>query len=142
MAVPEAIEPYGRDELDAVTVRYTPKTADLVPGMGRRRALSARRAGRGSWRSGTPTRGLANVEVRRAARPRDRSGRARGARAINFVVARGGIVPPALQGHTPDIVPRFDPDRPGSTSRERAVRDDLAGLELAGTSPGSRTWRS
>jgi ABC-type transport system substrate-binding protein len=25
-------------------------------------------------------------------------------------VAGGGIVPPALQGHTPDIVPRFDPE--------------------------------
>jgi peptide/nickel transport system substrate-binding protein/oligopeptide transport system substrate-binding protein len=30
--------------------------------------------------------------------------------AENFVVARGGIVPPALQGHTADIVPAFDPD--------------------------------
>jgi ABC-type transport system substrate-binding protein/class 3 adenylate cyclase len=26
-------------------------------------------------------------------------------------IATGGIVPPALQGHTPDIAPRFDPDR-------------------------------
>jgi len=26
------------------------------------------------------------------------------------VVANGGVVPPALQGHTPDIAPRFDPD--------------------------------
>ena len=29
---------------------------------------------------------------------------------INMVVATGGIVPPALQGHTPDISLRFDPD--------------------------------
>jgi oligopeptide transport system substrate-binding protein len=28
----------------------------------------------------------------------------------NLLVATGGLVPPALQGHTPDIVPRFDPD--------------------------------
>src|SRR5205807_1245316 len=27
----------------------------------------------------------------------------------NLLVATGGLVPPALQGHTPDIVPRFDP---------------------------------
>ena len=29
----------------------------------------------------------------------------------NFVLATGGVVPPALQGHTPDIALRFDPDR-------------------------------
>jgi oligopeptide transport system substrate-binding protein len=29
----------------------------------------------------------------------------------NLLVATGGLVPPALQGHTPDIVPRYDPDR-------------------------------
>jgi len=27
----------------------------------------------------------------------------------NLVVANGGLVPPALQGHTPDIALRFDP---------------------------------
>jgi ABC-type transport system substrate-binding protein len=27
-----------------------------------------------------------------------------------MLVATGGLVPPALQGHTPDIVPRFDPE--------------------------------
>src|SRR5439155_14896952 len=30
-AVGGAIEPYGRDELDMITVRYTPRLADLMP---------------------------------------------------------------------------------------------------------------
>ncbi len=29
----------------------------------------------------------------------------------NLIVATGGLVPPALQGHTPEIAPRFDPGR-------------------------------
>lgn len=53
--IPDAIAAYARDELDAVTVRYTPKTADLVPGS-RTTRTSAPRAGRGSWRSGMQTR--------------------------------------------------------------------------------------
>ena len=31
--IPDAIAAYARDELDAVTVRYTPKSGDLVPGV-------------------------------------------------------------------------------------------------------------
>jgi ABC-type oligopeptide transport system substrate-binding subunit len=32
-----------------------------------------------------------------------------GALPVNMMVATGGVVPPALQGHTPDIALRFDP---------------------------------
>jgi oligopeptide transport system substrate-binding protein len=48
----------------------------------------------------------------------------------SFVAATGGLVPPALLGHTPDIAPRFDPDRArGHLGRARSTD----GLELVGT---------
>jgi oligopeptide transport system substrate-binding protein len=46
---------------------------------------------------------------------------------INLVVATGGIVPPALQGHTPDVALRFDPD----AARELTDGLLLDGLALA-----------
>jgi oligopeptide transport system substrate-binding protein len=146
--VPEAIELYARDELDAVTVRYTPKTADLVPGMAEDANLGA-----ASW-SGFlafrhADRRVANVEVRRAlAHAVDRDTLEQHVPA-NLVVARGGIVPPALQGHTPDIVPRFDPDKARDhLARSGLSADDLSGLELAGLDTWmddlevlTRTWK-
>jgi ABC-type oligopeptide transport system substrate-binding subunit len=51
----------------------------------------------------------ANLELRRAlSHAVDREALAAAA-PINMLVATGGIVPPALQGHTPDIALRFDP---------------------------------
>ena len=50
----------------------------------------------------------------------------------NLLVATGGLVPPALQGHTPNIVPRFDPELARKLLAESGVNDDtvrLAGLE-------------
>ena len=48
----------------------------------------------------------------------------------SFTAATGGLVPPALLGHTPDIAPRFDPDR----AREHLARAETPGtLELVGT---------
>jgi ABC-type oligopeptide transport system substrate-binding subunit/class 3 adenylate cyclase len=135
-AIPEAIAAYGRDELDAVTVRYTPKTADLVPGVGEDAHLGA-----ASW-SGFlafrhADRVMANVEFRRAlACAIDREALAAQVPA-NLVVANGGIVPPALQGHTPDIVPRFDPDEAREHLRRSGLSSgDLQGLEIAGI----ETW--
>jgi oligopeptide transport system substrate-binding protein len=55
----------------------------------------------------------------------------------NLVVANGGIVPPALQGHTPDIVPRFDPEAAREHLRRSGLsRDELRVLEIAGI----ETW--
>jgi ABC-type oligopeptide transport system substrate-binding subunit len=107
--VTDAIEPYARDELDLIAVRYTPRLADLLPSV-----ASDANPGPASWSAylafdhADPV--LGNLELRRAlAHAIDRAA----LDAIvpeNLVVARGGIVPPALQGHTPDIVLPFDPD--------------------------------
>jgi ABC-type transport system substrate-binding protein len=93
---------------------------------------------------------IANVELRRAlAHAVDRQELADQVPS-NLVVANGGIVPPALQGHTPDIVPRFDPDLAREHLRRSGLTaDDLEGLELAGIETWlddfllvvSRTWQ-
>ena len=63
--VEDALEPYLRDELDIVTVRYTPKLADLVPHMATDASL-----GQAAWSAyiafdhSDPV--LSNVEFRRA----------------------------------------------------------------------------
>lgn len=46
-------------------------------------------------------------------------------------MATGGLVPPALQGHTPDIVPRFDPELARKLLAESGVDGTvrLAGLQ-------------
>jgi ABC-type oligopeptide transport system substrate-binding subunit/class 3 adenylate cyclase len=107
-SVTHALEPYVRDELDMVAVRYTPRLADLVPA----EAPDAH-MGPAAW-SGylafdhrvEPT---SNLDLRLAlAHAVDREALA-AALPVNMVLATGGIVPPALQGHTPDIAPRFDP---------------------------------
>jgi len=77
---------------------------------------------------------LSNVDLRRAlAHAIDREALDR-AVADNLVVARGGIVPPALQGHTPDIVPAFDPDE-ARRSLDRSGVGDVR-LEIG----GYHTW--
>jgi ABC-type transport system substrate-binding protein len=70
-----------------------------------------------------------NVDLRRAlAHAIDRDALAEVC-AANLVVATGGVVPPALQGHTPDIALRYDPD----LARDHLARSGFGGeLELAG----------
>jgi peptide/nickel transport system substrate-binding protein/oligopeptide transport system substrate-binding protein len=70
-----------------------------------------------------------NVELRRAlAHAIDRDALAAVCPA-NLVVATGGVVPPALQGHTPDIALRYDPD----LARAELAASGFDGeLELAG----------
>jgi oligopeptide transport system substrate-binding protein len=147
--IPDAIAAYARDELDAVTVRYTPKTADLVPGVSDDAHLGAASwSGFLAFRHADPR--MANVEFRRAlASAIDRDTLADQVPS-NLVVANGGIVPPALQGHTPDIVPRFDPETAREHLRSSGLSaEDLGGLELAGIETWlddfllvvSRTWK-
>jgi ABC-type oligopeptide transport system substrate-binding subunit/class 3 adenylate cyclase len=104
-----SVEPYREDQLDLVAVRYTPRGADVVD-----KQLPDQRLGPPTWsgylafRHADPV--LGNVRVRKAlAHAVDRSAVA-ATLPPNLMLATGGIVPPALQGHTPDIALRFDPD--------------------------------
>ena len=109
LSVGEAAQRYARDELDLVTVRYTPRMADLVT-----ESADDAVVGPAAW-SGYlafdhrhPH--VSNLDLRFAlalAIDREKLGEAI---PTNFVVASGGVVPPALQGHTPDIALGFDPD--------------------------------
>jgi ABC-type oligopeptide transport system substrate-binding subunit/class 3 adenylate cyclase len=125
--VTEALRPYADNALDMVAVRYTPRLADLVP-----TEVQDARFGQAGW-SGYlafdhhhPA--TSNLELRQAlAHAIDRD-RLAAAMPVNMVVATGGIVPPSLQGHTPDIVVRFDPD----DAREHLRRSGVTGpLTLA-----------
>ncbi len=129
--VPDALAAYARDEIDVVAVRYTPRTADLVPNVTHDAVL-----GQAAWSAylafdhAHPA--VANLELRRAlAHAIDRSELTDVGDSI--VVATGGIVPPALQGHTPDIVPAFDPD----LARRYLAASGLDGVRLTvvGTAP-------
>ncbi|MGZ4206708.1 MAG: ABC transporter substrate-binding protein [Actinomycetota bacterium] len=109
-SVNDALVPFDADDFDIVTVRYTPRLADLDAAV-RSEALM----GPAGWTwyvefdNRTPH--GADPLVRLAlAHAIDRSALA-GTLPPNLSVATGGIVPPALQGHTPDIAPRYDPDR-------------------------------
>ncbi|MEP7224369.1 MAG: ABC transporter substrate-binding protein [Actinomycetota bacterium] len=128
-AIVDALPEYERGETDLVLVRYTPRLADLIPGAVRPDAV----LGPASWSAyirfdhSHPVAG--NLELRKAlAHAIDREALAAVCPA-NLVVATGGVVPPALQGHTPDIVLRYDPD----LAREHLERSGFDGnLELAG----------
>jgi ABC-type oligopeptide transport system substrate-binding subunit/class 3 adenylate cyclase len=107
--VGEAAEPFRAGRLDLIAVRYTPRIADLMP-----RDLGDTKLGPAAW-SGyvafdhrDPV--TQNLDLRRAlAHAVDRE-RLAATLPPNLAVALGGVVPPALQGHTPDMAPRFDPD--------------------------------
>jgi ABC-type oligopeptide transport system substrate-binding subunit/class 3 adenylate cyclase len=128
-AITDALPSYERDETDLVLVRYTPRLADVMPGAARPDAL----LGPAAWSAyirfdhAHPVAG--NVELRRAlAHAVDRDALAAACPA-NLVVATGGVVPPALQGHTPEIALRYDPD----LARDHLARSGFDGdLELAG----------
>jgi ABC-type oligopeptide transport system substrate-binding subunit/class 3 adenylate cyclase len=125
--VERALDPYRRGELDMISVRYTPKLADLTPNV-----LEDATLGPAGWsfyiafdhRDSI----TGNLDARRAlAHAIDREALGQVA-PPNLVVATGGIVPPALQGHTPDIALRFDPD----LAREHLARSGATGpLRLA-----------
>jgi ABC-type oligopeptide transport system substrate-binding subunit/class 3 adenylate cyclase len=124
-AIRSAMEPYARDHLDVVTVRYTPRLADLVPATPAEATL-----GPAAWslylafdhRHPVTSSPLVRKALAHAI-DRDRLAQAA---PPNLVVATGGLVPPALQGHTPDIVPRFDPDLARSTLAASGIEGELA----------------
>jgi ABC-type transport system substrate-binding protein/class 3 adenylate cyclase len=125
----DSVAEYERGEVDLVPIRYTPVYADLMP----EPLHEDVRLGGAGW-SGyirfdhtDPVTG--NRDFRRAlAHAIDRDALAAACPA-NVVAASGGVVPPALQGHTPDIALRYDPE----LALECLERSGFEGdLELSG----------
>jgi ABC-type oligopeptide transport system substrate-binding subunit/class 3 adenylate cyclase len=140
-----AIEPYGRDELDMIAVRYTPRLADLMPAEMPDASLGpATWSGYLAFDHGHPD--TSNLHLRLAlAHAVDREVLA-AAMPVNMIVAGGGIVPPALQGHTPDIALRCDPERARHHLKRSGFQGSLpvACLEddLAILHPVLEAWRA
>src|SRR5207253_1445663 len=139
--VADALPAYERGELDMVLVRYTPRLADLMP-----ESLHPDvRLGGAAW-SGyirfdytDPVTG--NLDLRRAlAHATDREALAAVCPA-NVVVADGGVVPPVLQGHTPDIALRYDPDLARQCLERSGYEGALALVGLAARDAAIETIR-
>jgi ABC-type oligopeptide transport system substrate-binding subunit/class 3 adenylate cyclase len=128
-AIADALPEYERGETDLILVRYTPRLADLMPGAVRDDAVLGSPAWSAYIRFDHTHPVAGNVELRRAlAHAIDRDALAAVCPA-NLMLATGGVVPPALQGHTPDIALRYDPD----LARDCLARSGYDGpLELAG----------
>ena len=130
-SVTDAVDQLERGDLDIGTVRYTPRLADAVPSV-RDDAHVGPAAWSGYFGFDLAHPVLSNLDFRRAlAHAVDRE-ILESLIPDNVVVATGGVVPPALQGHTPDIVLRFDPDKArayleASGVLERSVT--IAGIE-------------
>jgi ABC-type transport system substrate-binding protein/class 3 adenylate cyclase len=109
-AIAEALPEYERGETDLILVRYTPRLADLMPGAVREDAVLGPPAWSAYIRFDHTHPAAGDLLLRRAlAHAIDRNALAAVCPA-NLVVASGGVVPPALQGHTPDIALGYDPD--------------------------------
>jgi oligopeptide transport system substrate-binding protein len=128
-AIADALPRYDQGEADMILVRYTPRLADLMPGAVHPDASLGPAAWSAYLRFDHSHPATSNVDLRRAlAHAIDRDALA-AVYPANLVVATGGVVPPALQGHTPDIALRYDPD----LAREHLARSGFEGeLELAG----------
>ncbi|HEY3050134.1 MAG TPA: ABC transporter substrate-binding protein [Gaiellaceae bacterium] len=122
----DALAPLERGELDLARVMYTPRTSDHV------RSVEGG-SGPLTWtaylgfKHSHPIAGnrdlrlaLASAIDRTALEP---------LMPANLELATGGVVPPALQGHTPDMVLPFSPDDARKHLRVSGV--DPAGLEIA-----------
>ena len=132
-SVADAVDRLERGDLDIGTVRYTPRLADVVPSV-RDDAHVGPAAWSGYFGFDLAHPVLSNVDFRRAlAHAVDREV-LESLVPDNVVVATGGVVPPALQGHTPDIVLRFDPDK------ARAYLEASGVLERSVTIAGIETW--
>src|SRR5262249_15149440 len=116
-------------ELDMALVRYTPRLADLMPGSVHPDASIGAPAWSAYLRFDHTDPVTGNLELRRAlAHALDRDALTAACPA-NLAVATGGVVPPVLQGHTPDIALRYDADLARSYLERSGYDGDL---ELAG----------
>lgn len=142
--VEEVSERYARDEFDLVLVRYTPRIADLVAGQ-HPDALIGAAAWSGYLGFDHRDPMLSDLDLRIAlARAIDREALA-AALPTNFVLATGGVVPPALQGHTPDIALRFEPEAARAHLARSGAEGPLAlgsfESDAAVLEPVARSWR-
>ncbi len=126
--VEESLEPLARGELEMIAVRYTPRMADQVPTADVGYAVTGPAAWTGYLAFDHANATTSNVDFRRALAHAIDRGLLAERVAGNMLVATGGLVPPALQGHTPDIVPRYDPE----LARELLARSGVsATIKLA-----------
>jgi len=125
----DTLAAYEKGELDLALIRYTPKLADLMPDTLHPDVNLGGAAWSGYIRFDHTDPVTGNLDLRRAlAHATDREALAAVCPA-NVVVAGGGVVPPVLQGHTPDIALRYDPE----LARECLVKSGYEGdLELTG----------
>jgi oligopeptide transport system substrate-binding protein len=128
-AIADALPGYERGETDLILARYTPRLADLMPGAVRPDAVIGSAAWSAYIRFDHTHPITGSVELRRAlAHAVDREALV-AVTPANLAVATGGVVPPALQGHTPEIALRYNPE----LARESLERSGFEGeLELAG----------
>ena len=128
-SIRDALARDGREGYDLTLVRYTPRLADLMPGDLPAEAVLGAAAWSAYLRFDHTDQVTSNLDLRRAlAHAIDREALA-AALPANLVVATGGVVPPALQGHTPEIALRYDPD----LARKYLAKSGFDGeLEIAG----------
>jgi ABC-type oligopeptide transport system substrate-binding subunit/class 3 adenylate cyclase len=108
LAPGEDLRPYQRGQLDLILGRYAARPRGSGPS-GPPDEQMGPSAGTFYMAFDHGDRWTSNVHLRRAlARAIDRSALAHVVPA-NAVLATGGLVPPALQGHTPDIALPYDP---------------------------------
>jgi ABC-type transport system substrate-binding protein len=125
----DTVSAYEDGELDLALIRYTPKLADLMPDTLHPDVSLGGAAWSGYIRFDHTDPVTGNLDLRRAlAHATDREALAAVCPA-NVVVAGGGVVPPVLQGHTPDIALRHDPELARACLAKSGYEGDL---ELTG----------
>src|SRR5262249_12600709 len=130
MSIGDALPHYAAGDLEMVAVRYTPRLADRVEHAPHGDTVIGPAAWTAYLAFDHADAMVSNALFRRArAHAIDREALA-ALLPENLLAASGGLVPPALQGHTPDIVPRFDPDLARELQAESGVDGvvRLAGL--------------
>ena len=137
--IADALPLYEQGEYEMVAVRYTPRLADRVTGAPEQHTI----VGPAAWTAYLAFDHTDPIAANRLFRHALAHAIDRDALAAllpdNLLVATGGLVPPALQGHTPNIVPRFDPELARKLLAESGVNDDTFISPAWRTGPTSST---